>query len=51
MIKMRTVFTGRNWEEASMNARLSGYVVVGKARNPKGEYVVFAEKASKVFRF
>jgi len=42
---MRTTFTSINsFQEAAFKARMAGFTPVGQARNPKGFFVVFAEK-------
>ena len=48
---MRTVFVSKNsFEEASYKAKQKGYVVVGRARRPNGEFIVFAE-AQQIRRY
>ena len=40
-----TVFTSNlHFEDAEYQANANGYVVVGRARNKKGQFVVFANK-------
>jgi len=42
---MRTVFTSQtSFQEAQFKARLAGFTPVGQARNPRGQFVVFAER-------
>ena len=46
MSKKKTVFISQtSYEDAILQAKLSGYNVVGKGRNKKKEYVVFARKS------
>jgi len=45
LAKSKTVFTSdEGYDEAKMKANMKGYRVIGKSRNKKGEYVVFARK-------
>jgi hypothetical protein len=48
---MRTVFVSNiSFEDAAQRAMNAGWKVVGTARNPRGQFVVFGEqeKASRV---
>lgn len=45
---MRTVFTSNtSFQEAIMKAQSAGFRVVGQARNPRGQFVVFGEKSDQ----
>jgi len=41
----RTVFTSTtSFQDAAFKARMAGFTPVGQARNPRGNFVVFAER-------
>ena len=42
---MRTVFSSNtSFQDAAFKAKMKGFTPVGQARNPKGTFIVFAEK-------
>ena len=46
---MRTVFTSNiSFQDAAFKAKMQGFTPVGQARNPKGSFVIFAEKQNTV---
>lgn len=46
MKRNKTVFTSNtDFDEAEFRAKMSGFQPIGKARNKRGQYVVFAVKA------
>jgi len=41
----KTTFTSRtSFQDAMFQAKMAGYFPIGQARNPRGEFVVFARK-------
>jgi hypothetical protein len=51
MIKMKTVFTSNSsFQEAIMKAQAAGFTVTGQVRNPRGQFVVFAQKNEQTNR-
>jgi len=48
---MRTVFTSTmSFQDAAFKAKMAGFTPVGQARNPRGQFVIFATKPDNVIQ-